>query len=439
MLTKRILVLWNQVGEDIYEQWKREGVSPYAWDPNASPDPVETVQDEIDSLVSGLREAGYEVRAVNTQDDLDKLIEEIEGFDPHAIFNLVEYFYDDEGLEANVAALYELLGYPYTGSRPSTLMTCQNKIRTKMLLQEAGLPTPRYVVVQQEPVADPALSGLEYPLIVKPGFEDASGGIEEESVVLDYEQLVARVKHVLGVWEQPALVEEYIDGREIHAAVLGDETLEVLPLFEMDFEEEEEEDGDEDLEDEDLEDEDLEDEDLEDEDLEDEDEDEDEDEAACEDEDWEDEEEEEEWRPRIISFSAKWDPTSEAFYTMDGVCPAEVEPDLEERIRTIVKQAFRVTECRDYARVDLRIDEDGNPFILEVNPNPDLAQGGAYETCAGASGRSYAQTLAAIAELAIGRGEPEIEETGTETAPEDVKRETTDQMWQRHRRDRDAA
>jgi D-alanine-D-alanine ligase len=193
---------------------------------------------------------------------------------------------------------------------------------------------------------------------------------------------------VLEVFEQPALVEEYIDGREIHAALLGNGAVcEVLPLFEMEFDDSYFRGPD----------------------------------AG--------------WRPHIISYSAKWDPTTEAFYSMEAVCPARASEPLAQRIREIARAAFQVTECRDYARVDMRIDAGGQPYVLEVNPNPDLALGGAFETCAAASGRSYAQTLSAIVQLAAERGAPVERATPTEPAPVT----TTDHMWQRHGRKRDAA
>ncbi len=386
MKRTRILVLWNNVGEDIYELWKQTGPAKLAWDPESTAAEVETVQEELDAFLAALREGGYDVHCVNAADDLERVMASIRLYEPDLVFNLVEYFNEDEGLEASIAGLYELLGVEYTGSRAPTLALCQNKVRTKMLLQAAGLPTARYMVVDAEPVPDAAASGLRFPMIVKPALEDASGGIEDESVVQDQAALEARVRHVLEVFEQPALVEEYIDGREIHAAVLGNDDPEVLPLFEMEF-----------------------------------------------DDSYFHEDEDDAFRPHIISYSAKWDPTAQAFYTMEAVCPAPVEPALAARIREVATRAFKVMDCRDYARVNLRVDQDGQPFILEVNPNPDLAKDGAFETCAAARGYSYAQTLATIVEQALARTRED------ETDPATPTPENTDQMWQRHRRRQDAA
>ncbi len=348
----RLLVLWNQVEEDVYERFREEGPRALPWDPNKMAPDVGTVQEEMDALVGGLREARFRVDIVNVEDDLDRMLSAIRFYRPDAVFNLVEYFHDDPIQEAYVAGFYEMMGVSYTGNRAITLATCQNKYRTKLLLEAAGLPTAEFFLATKLPV--PTDHGLEFPLIVKPAFEDASGGIEPASVVLDHDALAARVAHVLHDFGTPALVEEYIEGREIHCAILGNHPPEVLPLFEMEFDAGNDESGN--------------------------------------------------WRPQIISFRAKWDPYSRDFYQMDAVVPPrDLDPGVEAYIREVAVSAFQAVRCRDYARVDMRVAPDGQPFILEINPNPDLVDGAAYAMCAKAGGRSYAETLGAIADLAVAR------------------------------------
>jgi D-alanine-D-alanine ligase len=375
----RLLVLWNQVEEDVYERWREEGPKPLEWDPSRVASDVGTVKEELDAFLGALREARFQVDIVNVEDDLDRMMSAIRFYRPDAIFNLVEYFHDDAIQEAYVAGLYEMMGISYTGNRPITLATCQNKYRTKLLLEAAGLPTAEFFLASKLPV--PADHGLAFPLIVKPAFEDASGGIEPASVVLDQEQLIARVGHVLDEFEMPALVEEYIEGREIHAAILGNHPPEVLPLFEMEFFGPETE-----------------------------------------------AEEEEPWRPQIISFRAKWDPHSREFYSMDAVVPPrDLDPAVESYIRDVAAGAFKAVRGRDYARIDMRVDADGQPFILEVNPNPDLVDGAAYSMCARASGRSYAETVGAIADLAVARSR-KLKRHHPEGSPTDqLLREYTEQ------------
>ncbi|WP_428264912.1 D-alanine--D-alanine ligase family protein [Haliangium sp.] len=346
-----VLILWNQVEEDIYEHWRAQGPKPLPWDPERTVPDVGTVAEEMARIVAAVRLVAERVWLVNIEDDLDRIIAAVRLYRPDVVMNLIEFFHDDASLEAHVAGLYELLGVAYTGSEPFALALCQNKYRTKLLLEAAGLPTSPYVLIEREPV--PRDHELEFPLIVKPALEDASGGIEEASVVHDQAGLEARVSQVLKEFKMPALVEEYVDGREIHAAILGRTPPEVLPLFEMEFDDSEFN-------------------------------------------------PDEEWRPQIISYRAKWDPHSPDFYSMEGTCPAqELDPELEEYIREVAAEAFKAVGCRDYARIDMRVDEeDGEAYILEVNPNPDLSDGAAYMECATASGRSFEQTIAEIIDMA---------------------------------------
>ncbi len=380
----RVLVLWNQVEEDVYEKWRDQGPVALAWDPSRVVPDVGTVDEEMKAFIRALRAARFEVHLVNIEDSLERLIGAIRLYEPDAVFNLVEYFNDDQVQEAYIAGLYEMMSQPFTGNRALTLATCQNKFRTKVILEAAGLPTADFFLAKKLPIKPE--HELQYPLIVKPAFEDASGGISKKSVVHTHEELEAQVGHILKDFDMPALVEEYVDGREIHAAILGNHPPEVLPLFEMEFDDSEFN-------------------------------------------------PDEEWRPQIISYRAKWDPHSKDFYTMDAVVPPrDLDPELSAEISRVARDAYLALGCRDYARVDMRI-EDGLPYILEINPNPDLVDGAAFMMCAAASGRSYADTLGAIVDLAIARGRYAPADSSQEAAPSDMllrehvaatKAETTD-------------
>jgi D-alanine-D-alanine ligase len=157
----------------------------------------------------------------------------------------------------------------------------------------------------------------------------------------------------------PALVEEYIAGREVHCAVIGNDspgaTMEPLPLFEMEFKDAVGDDG-----------------------------------RAL---------------PKIITYRAKWDPFSRDYYAVESRCPAEVDDTVAARVQAVALHACRVLGTRDYARVDMRLDPTTNqPYVLEVNPNPDLANGCAFAQCVRASGRTYAKAVVEIAEMTLGRG-----------------------------------
>jgi len=354
---RRILILWNQVEDDVYERWRAEGRTSVDWDPERVIHDVGTVAEEMVQIEEALREAGHQVATVNIRDDFHSLVAAVHGHRPDAVMNLVEFFGDDIAHESHVAGVLELLGVSYTGSRPFALTLCQRKHRAKAMLREAGLPTSPSFVVSGRVGDDraPRDHGLRFPLIVKPAFEDASGGIELTSVVRDQAALDDRVVFTLREYAMPVLVEEYIDGREIHCAVLGNDPPEPLPLFEMEFAERLGADG--------------------------------------------------RPLPKIITFRAKWDPYHRDFYAMDGRCPAEgLEPEVVAHVQDVAIRAARTLGCRDYARVDMRLDAaTGEPYILEVNPNPDLADGGAFMQCATASGRSFAQTVGQIVGFALAR------------------------------------
>lgn len=346
----RALVLWNQVGEDEYVALAEQGPVALSWNPEHTAAEVGTVQDEIDAIVEACRKSGYVARETNIADNFQLLEEAVRSFKPDVIVNLVEFFNDENAQEAYIAGLFDLWKIPYTGSPPLTLLTCQRKFRTKVLLEAQGVPTPAYTIFY-EPVAEPV--SLPYPLIVKPAREDASGGIDADSVVHDHEALAARVKLVLEEHQQPALVERFIDGREIHVAIMGNSPPEVLPMLEFEFEEKDEDDP----------------------------------------------------RPQILTYEAKWDPTSPDFYASDvQVPPRKLTRKLGNRIREAALAAYRITGCRDYARVDFRVDNEGEPYILEVNPNPDLATGTGFCLCAEKSGRTFEQIIGELLAMAMARG-----------------------------------
>jgi D-alanine-D-alanine ligase len=349
----RILIAWNQTDEDVTTWWRRDGRRTPDWDSAKVVDPGDTVEEEMALIESALVDVGHDVTVVNIRDSLDVLLDAVERIRPDAVLNLVEWFHDDIAHEYHLASVFELLGVPYSGARPLALALCQNKPHAKALLAAAGVPTPKWRVVEN--VAAIGELGLSFPVIVKPAFEDASGGIDAGSVVGDRAALDARVAHVVKEHRMPALVEEFIAGREIHCAVIGNAPMQSLPLFEMEFKDAVGDDG--------------------------------------------------RTLPRIITYRAKWDPFSRDYYAVESRCPAEVDDAVAARVQEIALRACRVLGTRDYARVDLRLDPVTNqPYVLEVNPNPDLANGCAFAQCVRASGRTYANALVEIAEMALERG-----------------------------------
>jgi D-alanine-D-alanine ligase len=348
----RILILWNQTDEDVYEHYRRDDRRAPDWDPSLEVEPWETVEEEMQLIVRALEDTGgHTAKLVNVRDNFETLLEAIESFKPDVIMNLVEFFRDDPEQEHHVPAIFELLGISYTGNRPLSLSLCQKKPQAKALLAAAGVPVPRGIIVDAKNRVPQTLD-LRFPLIVKPAFDDASGGIDSGSVVHDRPSLENRVAQLLRENRMTALVEEYIEGREIHCAILGGKP---LPLYEMVFKGGVDDHGRE--------------------------------------------------LPRIITYRAKWDPYSRDHHAVEGKCPVDdLEPEIVERIETVAMDAYRALSCRDYARVDMRLDTNtGDVFVLEVNPNPDLADSCAFAASARASGKSYEQMICEIAELAIAR------------------------------------
>ena len=351
----RVLILWNQLDDDVVELWRRDGRKAPEWDPTLEVEPWDTVAEEIEQIVESSVEGGYDVKAINIRDNFDTLLDIIKTEKPDVVMNLIEWFHDDLENETYVPAIFELLGQSYTGNRPIALALCQKKPQAKSLLAAAGLPVPRGIVVEAQGRAPKDLD-LRYPLIVKPAYDDASGGIDAGSVVRDRAALDARVQLVVGDHKMPALVEEFIEGREIHCAILGNNPPAPLPLYEMKFK-----DGGVDNDGRPL--------------------------------------------PHIITYRAKWDPYSRDYYAMEPSCPVEdLEPETIKHIQDVAVRAYKTLGCRDYARVDMRVDTStGEAFILEVNPNPDLADGCAFAQCVRASGRTYAEAIQEIIGFALDR------------------------------------
>jgi D-alanine-D-alanine ligase len=349
----RVLILWNQLDDDVVELWRRDNRRSPDWDPNLVIEPWETVAEEIAQITACVREGGYEAKSVNIRDSFDNLLNILRDEPADVVLNLIEWFGDDIEHETHVPAMFELLGQSYTGNRPLALSLCQKKPHAKALLAAAGLPVPRGILVDLAMGKAPADLDLTFPLIVKPAFDDASGGIDAHSVVRDRAALDARVGLVVGKLKMPALVEEFIEGREIHCAILGKQA---LPLYEMEFK------------------------------------------AGAVDNDGN-------TLPNIITYRAKWDPFSRDHYAMEGKCPVDdIDDATAAKMQSIALRAFGVLGCRDYARIDMRLRADTNePYILEVNPNPDLADGCAFAQCVRASGRTYGQAIVEIVGFALDR------------------------------------
>jgi D-alanine-D-alanine ligase len=306
------------------------------------------VLEEREDIARALQAAGYKAAVLNVDGDLNRLIGFLKEEQPDLIFNLCESVGNVAIHEMHIAGIYELLGVPYTGSDAITLGTALNKVRVKEILAFNGLPTPRFQLFKSA-VKIAVDESMQFPLIVKPSREDASIGIETRSVVSSLAELRKRVRYIIEEYDQPALVEEYIDGRELNVAILGNRKPLVFPISEIDMST-----------------------------------------LPAQ-------------YPRIVTYNAKWMKGTDEFEHTRGVCPALLPAELETEIKSLALRAYGLLGCRDYARVDFRLSKDHQPFILEVNPNPDISDDAGFARSAGAYGYSFDQLVGKIVECALER------------------------------------
>jgi D-alanine-D-alanine ligase len=304
-------------------------------------------EEEIAEILEALQKEEFDTFSYNLLNRFENLVDILKRKKPDIVFNLVESFYDSPLKEMMVTGVYEMLGVPYTGSPPITLGICQRKGLSKQILLANGIPTPRFKLMVGKNISN--RHGLHYPLIVKPGREDGSIGVENESVVYNLKELKHRCAYILDEFRQPAIVEEFIDGRELNVSILGSEEPLVLPISEVDFSTMPES------------------------------------------------------FKNIVTYQAKWEPRHEAYHRTIPICPARLSKKAEKRVGEIALSAFQIMGCRDYARVDMRLDRKNNPFVLEVNPNPHLSEGMGLMRSAETYGLSFSQTLRRIVEFALKR------------------------------------
>jgi D-alanine-D-alanine ligase len=342
-----VAVVYNHTGEDHYEKLRETDPATLDFVPEY-PLRVATIKEEYCAIAGALKKEGCRADLLNIEDNLSRLQHLFREDRPDVVFNLVEMFHGDPQLESAIAALFELYEIPYTGSAPFALELCQRKAITKQVLLKQGIATPGYRLLRTPKI--PRRHGLRYPLIVKPAREDASIGVEAGSVVYDYEQLLNRVKLVIESFDPPVLAEEFITGKELHVSILGNDPPQVLPIIEFDFS------------------------------------------SLPAD------------YPAIITYDVKWNPLEQAYHRVHAICPARLPKKIEQAVKAQALQAYQATFCRDYARIDVRLTESGAPFVLEVNPNPDLTESVSFMQSAERAGLSFSQTLRKIVEFALARG-----------------------------------
>ena len=317
--------------------------------PPGHPDAVAEadVLDVARSVAAALGPHGFTTSLLAAGPPIDALLARLRAAEPDVVFNLIEGFAGSGVGATLVTGMIELAGLAYTGCPSEALCWCLSKSRAKALLRGLGLPTAPFAVV--EPGAPvPEWSG-PWPVIVKPDAEDASLGIDQQSVAAETTTLIEQVDRVRGRYGGRVLLEAYLPGPEFNIGLLALPDPEPLPVAELVF--------------------------------------------ALESGGW-----------PILTYESKWVAGSAADLGSQVRCPAQIDAALASALGRLAVAAFRATGCRDYARVDFRLDERGEPMILEVNPNPDLSPSAGWARALMRSGRDYGATLAALARQALARG-----------------------------------
>lgn len=314
------------------------------------------VVEVAETVAESLRLWGFEAIPLGARPPVSEVLMLLSNSGAEVVFNLIEGFDGTINGATYLTALLELIGHPYTGSPAEALALCQSKSRTKALLKGFGLPTAPYMVVgQDDPIPDwPG----GWPVFVKPEGQDASVGIEDQTVTIDAAALRDRVIALRSRFGGSVLLESYLPGHEFNVGVLAVPNPVPLPVVQLCFDTMPGE-----------------------------------------------------WP--ILTYDAKWSIDWETEGSSPVRCPAQIDQTLADQLGELAVAAFRATGCRDYARVDFRLDDQGRPMILEVNPNPDLVPCGNWASALRASGRDYAETLAAITQTAwkrrlIGRETPKL-------------------------------
>ena len=308
----------------------------------------EEIQDwktEFD-VVSTLQEIGHEVLPVGVCDDLGVIRRAIVDFRPHIAFNLVEEFHGVGVYDHHVVSYLELMQQPYTGCNPRGLLLAHDKPLAKKILSFHGIVTPSFFVAPMG--KKPRLpAGHEFPLLVKSASEDASLGISNKSIVKTKSELLDRISFVHEQQKTDALVESYIEGRELYVGVIGNRRLSTFPIWEMVFRN-----------------------------------------APAD-------------MQKIASAKVKWDTAYQKKYGIDWLAARNLDPVTTRHIQKVCKKVYRALGLSGYARMDLRLRDDGKIFVLEANPNPNIAFGDEFAESAESAKIKYPELLRKIINLGL--------------------------------------
>ncbi|MBN2187063.1 MAG: ATP-grasp domain-containing protein [Dehalococcoidia bacterium] len=319
------------------------------------------VLEAVEAVHQALLELDFDVIRVPLVPPLGRAERKLRKLNAELVFNLFEGFCGSPDTEAVLPEIISKMGIPCTGCPASALKLGLDKAKMKVILTAAGIKTPDFQLLNLEILR---MFRLGYPCIVKPRCEDASHGLSPGSVVTNSASLDRQIGLVSNWYGRDALVEKFIDGREFNATILGDSEYSVLPVSEIVYSLP----------------------------------------AGM---------------PKILTFAAKWEPDNLYFEGTKAICPAEVEAEERECIAKTAIAAFRIVGGKGYARVDMRMDHEGQVNVIEVNPNPDISPDSGAVRQAEAAGMTYTQFIEKIVQLAL-----EGKDNGNRYSPYDSRRQT---------------
>ena len=320
--------------------------------------PPDDLQDEDDPRMDkygtefevrkALWQLGHEVQIVPVESDITPIRQKVEEWQPHIAFNLLEDFAGYSALDYYVVSYLDMLHVPYTGCNPRGLMLARDKALSKKILSYHRIKVPKFHVFPYgKKIKKTVAAQLPYPMIVKSLIEQGSVGIAQASYVTDEDELIQRVEQLHEMLSGDVIAEQYIEGRELYVTVIGNQRLEVLPVRELSFGK-----VDEDM-------------------------------------------------PKMATYKVKWDAKYRERWGIDYDFVRPLPLGMPEHINRLCKRIYRILDLSGYARMDLRLTEDGHLYLLEANPNPAISYIEEVAYSAEKAGYSYEQFIQKIISLGL--------------------------------------
>jgi len=298
------------------------------------------------AVIRALRALGYPVYVLPVDDSVDPIVKQLHENPPGLIFNLTETFRSQRKFDRNIAALLELMQIPFTGTGSAGLMLCRDKSLSKNLLRANDIPVPAFFTIDPgKPLIIPGC--LSFPLVVKPLYEDGSDGISNGSFVKSEEELRERVAMIHEHFREPAIAEEYIEGRELYIGLVGNSNVRMLPVRELHF-------------------------------------------GAT------------EGGPVLATFKVKWDREYQKKWNISFGF-GQIDESIEKQLDQICCRAYHVLQMVDYGRIDVRLTNDNKIYVLEANPNPGIGPDDEIAKAARKTGIPYEDLIQELLDLALDR------------------------------------